>query len=136
MKSFSERIAALSPEQRSLFEANLRRGGIDPLTVQPIPRRTEDGPCLLAVDQERLWVIDQMEPGSHAYNVYTGIRLRGPLDAPVMERCLNEIVRRHEILRTTFATVGGRPVQVVHPRMRAGLPVVDLRAQTEASCKK
>ncbi|WP_437688559.1 amino acid adenylation domain-containing protein [Sorangium sp. So ce176] len=65
--------------------------------------------------QERLWFLAQLEPESASYNLATAVRLTGSLDVAVAERCLSEIVRRHEILRTTFAVVDGQPSQVVQP---------------------
>ena len=80
--------------------------------------------------QERLWFLDQLEPDNPAYNISTAFRLSGLLDVAVLEQSLNEIVRRHEVLCTTFATfatVDGRPVQVIAPDLNLTLPVEDLR---------
>jgi len=132
MSTVAERISALSPERRELFEAQLKKRGLDALQTVPIARRKEYNFCPLSIDQERLWVIDQMDPGSSAYNVYTAIRLKGPLQAGWMEQSLNEIIKRHEILRTTFATVEGHPAQVIAPELRITLPVIDLREVPEA----
>jgi amino acid adenylation domain-containing protein len=79
--------------------------------------------------QQRLWFLDQLKPGSGAYNVPTAARLEGPLDAAALERALNEVVARHESLRTTFVAEAGVPVQVVTPELRIPLPVDDLSAQ-------
>ncbi|HEY2728761.1 MAG TPA: amino acid adenylation domain-containing protein [Polyangia bacterium] len=76
--------------------------------------------------QQRLWFLDQLQPGSGAYNVPTAARLKGPIDAAVLERALNEVVARHESLRTTFASEAGVPVQVVAPALSIPLPVEDL----------
>jgi amino acid adenylation domain-containing protein len=78
--------------------------------------------------QQRLWFLDQLQPGSGAYNVPTAARLRGPLEPAVLERALNEVVARHESLRTTFASEAGVPVQVVTPALAIPLPVEDLSA--------
>src|SRR6266446_4518142 len=78
--------------------------------------------------QQRLWFLDQLQPGSGAYNVPTAARLQGPLDAAALERALNEVVARHESLRTTFASEAGVPVQVVTPALAVPLPVEDLSA--------
>jgi amino acid adenylation domain-containing protein len=78
--------------------------------------------------QQRLWFLDQLQPGSGAYNVPTAARLQGPLDAGALERALNEVVARHESLRTTFASEGGVPMQVVTPALSIPLPVEDLSA--------
>lgn len=77
--------------------------------------------------QQRLWFLDQFEPGSPFYNIPTAVRLIGQLDRQVLQRCLNEIVRRHEALRTTFTMMDGNPVQVIHPSQKISLPLIDLR---------
>ncbi|MCH8282830.1 MAG: hypothetical protein IIC96_19375, partial [Chloroflexi bacterium] len=82
--------------------------------------------------QQRLWFLDQLEPGSAAYNVPLAIRLSGSLNMIALEQSLNEIVRRHETLRTTFSTVDGQPVQVISPASTFNIPVVDLRHLTKA----
>ncbi|HEV2736909.1 MAG TPA: amino acid adenylation domain-containing protein, partial [Longimicrobiaceae bacterium] len=80
----------------------------------------------LSFPQQRLWLLDQVEPGSPAYNLPTALRARAPLDVPALERTLAEIVSRHESLRTRFALVDGEPAQLVGPPGRFVLPVVDL----------
>ncbi|HEU0298364.1 MAG TPA: amino acid adenylation domain-containing protein, partial [Longimicrobium sp.] len=93
-----------------------------------IPRADRDRPLPLSFAQERLWFIDQLEPGSAAYNVPLALELRGPLDTAALERALGEIVRRHEPLRTVFAVRDDRPVQVIHPFAGFPLSLVDLTA--------
>jgi len=102
-----------------------RRGemGSPVLPILPMPR-TGDLPLSFA--QQRLWFLDQLEPNSSVYNVPSGLRLKGPLDISALEQSLNEIVRRHEALRTTFSMVEGQPVQRISPSMRLALPVIDL----------
>ncbi|HVG17878.1 MAG TPA: condensation domain-containing protein [Blastocatellia bacterium] len=136
MKGLSERISALSPEQRALFEARLKKKGVDAgraiSRTEAICKRKQLNFCPLSHDQERLWAIDRNGPGNTAYNIYTASRLRGPLDAEVMSRAINEIVRRHEILRTTFAAVEGRPVMVIASELEISLPVDDLTPLPES----
>jgi acyl carrier protein len=91
----------------------------------PVPR---DGDLPLSFAQQRLWFFDQLEPGNSAYNMPAAVHLRGPLNVVVLEQSLNEIVKRHESLRTTFAIVDGRPVLVIAPSLTLTLPIVDLRA--------
>lgn len=76
--------------------------------IQALPRT---GEMPLSFAQERLWFLEHLEPGSPLYNMGTAFRLRGHLDVGALERSVAEIVRRHEVLRSTFATQGGRPVQ-------------------------
>jgi amino acid adenylation domain-containing protein len=97
--------------------------------ILPIPR---DGNLALSFAQQRLWFIDQLAPGNSAYNIPAAIRLRGPLNLAALEQSLNQIVKRHESLRTTFAIVDGRPVQVIAPALTIELPVIDLRKLPEA----
>ncbi|WP_394849971.1 amino acid adenylation domain-containing protein [Pendulispora brunnea] len=76
--------------------------------------------------QQRLWFLDQLQPGSAQYNVHQAMRLRGTLDRLALERALDEVVRRHESLRTTLALIGDEPAQVVAPPSHRALPYVDL----------
>jgi amino acid adenylation domain-containing protein len=84
--------------------------------VQPSipPRDTTSNPPL-SFAQQRLWFLEQLEPGSLAYNIPFAFRLNGPLDVAALQRALNEIVRRHEVLRTTFVLADEEPVQVIQP---------------------
>ncbi len=86
-------------------------------------------PCSFA--QQRLWFLDQFKPGDPAYNIPVALHLTGAVDAVVLERCLNEIVRRHESLRTTFTSEDGRPSQVIYPELALKLVERDLRDQLE-----
>jgi hypothetical protein len=81
--------------------------------------------------QERLWFLDQLEPGRPIYNVHFAFRLEGELDAQALERSLDEVVRRHESLRTTFQATETGTVQVVHPSGLHALSHVDLRSTGE-----
>jgi len=78
--------------------------------------------------QQRLWFLDQFEPDSPFYNIPTAVRIHGPLDIPALQDTIDEIVYRHESLRTTFDTKNGDPVQVIHPEMTCPLEIIDLRA--------
>ncbi len=96
----------------------------------PIPR---DGELPLSSGQQRLWFLDQLEPGSPVYNRATFLRLKGRLDRGALQYSLNEIVRRHEVVRTTFLSVDGRPRQVVRPPSNQALPALDLRELPQAN---
>src|SRR5437762_3091263 len=65
--------------------------------------------------QQRLWFLDQLAPGDPSYNMPSALRLRGRLDAGALGRALDEVVRRHEALRTVFPSVDGQPRQAVQP---------------------
>ena len=99
-------------------------------SIQPIPR---DGELPLSFAQQRLWFIDQLDPGNSVYNFPVAVRLKGLLNLVALEQSINEIVRRHEALRTTFSLVEGQPAQRIASRLTIDLPIVDLRklAETE-----
>jgi amino acid adenylation domain-containing protein len=94
----------------------------------PVPPEERGGDLPLSFAQQRLWLIDQLEPGSAAYNIPSAVRLTGELSRDLLERIFAEIVDRHEALRTTFASRDGRPVQVIAPRgsARPELEIADL----------
>jgi len=102
---------------------------IPSFTLKKVPTATNVHP--LSFGQQRLWFIDQLEPGNPAYNISFAIRLEGSLKVTLLERSLNEIVRRHEILRTTFSIVNGQPVQIIAPSLRLILSVVDYQELPE-----
>ena len=81
----------------------------------------------LSFSQQRLWFLHLLNPDSAAYNIALAFTLDGPLDVELLRRMFNEIFRRHESLRTSFATVEGEPVQIISPQVDFELPVVDLR---------
>jgi amino acid adenylation domain-containing protein len=86
----------------------------------------------LSYAQQRLWFLEELEPGNRAYILPKFLCLTGHLDVAAFEQSLNEIVRRHGALRTTFAAVDGRPFQVISPYQPLHLPVVDLAGLPEA----
>jgi surfactin family lipopeptide synthetase A len=92
-----------------------------------IPRRLDDGPSPLSSSQERLFLLDRIMPGLPAYNVPTLVRVPTTLDAELVQTALDEIVARHEILRTRIRLVDGAPVQEVGEPAQAQLTVADLR---------
>ncbi|NRD66602.1 LLM class flavin-dependent oxidoreductase, partial [Corallococcus exiguus] len=99
------------------------------LPLVPLPRDGSELP--LSFVQERVWRLEQHLPGLSAYNLPFVLRLEGDLDADVMERGIQEVVQRHEALRTTYDTVDGRPVQRFHAHMRVPLTRVELRGPME-----
>src|SRR5689334_2278187 len=128
MSDLTRRIAALSPQQRAAFERRLKQRGINPPALPIIPKRPDSAAIPLSFGQQRLWFLDQLEPGNPSYNFTGAVRLTGSLDIGALAASLNEIVRRHEALRTTFAAVEGRPYQVISPSLHLPLPLVDLCA--------
>jgi len=123
----SERLANLSPTKRALLELRLKEKGTTVPVGQTIPRRSAGGPAPLSFAQERLWFLNQLEPESSAYNESNVTRLSGSLDMPALKKTLNQIIVRHEVLRTTIAVVDGAPQQRMAPSRPIDLPVIDLR---------
>jgi amino acid adenylation domain-containing protein len=118
-------VAGLAEHVEALRAEGRRR------RAPPVTRAPRDGDLPLSFAQERLWFLDRLEPGQPSYNVVTGTRLLGPLDAAAMGRAIAEIVRRHEALRTTFALKDGAPVQIVHEDGGVRLDVRDLSGVPE-----
>jgi alpha-ketoglutarate-dependent taurine dioxygenase len=116
----------LFTEKAQLIDLLLKKKGITAPRPQAIPRRDVSRPCPLSYAQQRLWFFDQLEPGNSSYNISANLRLGGPLSFSAMERSVNEIVQRHESLRTTFAEVEGQPVQTVAQPTAVQLPLRDL----------
>jgi amino acid adenylation domain-containing protein len=121
---------------RSIFEAQTltelaasvvaaRRAG-QRLLLPPIEPGQRDQPLPLSFAQQRLWFFDRLEPGNPFYNIPVALRLSGQLDTCALVESLNEVVRRHEALRTIFSVVDGEAVQVIRPSIRLDVPVLDL----------
>ena len=117
VKELADRLPVADPKQTK--------------AVPPIERFSRNAPLPLSFNQQRLLFLDRLQPGNPAYNIPIAVRFRGALQAIALEQSLNEIIRRHEILRTTFTTLNGRPVQVIAPELSLKLPLVDLQALPE-----
>ena len=131
------RLSALAPAQRALLERTLeqqRRRAAQQAAAAArqeapprIPRRPPGSIVPLSLDQERLWFIQQLDRLSPVYNIYGANRFRGPIDARLLTAALNLLVARHEVLRTTFPAIDGRPVQQIADELRVTIPLIDLR---------
>ncbi|HEX6367446.1 MAG TPA: amino acid adenylation domain-containing protein [Longimicrobium sp.] len=120
MREILTQIAGLSPQERRALLSELLAAGA-PAAPSP-PRHAP-----LSFGQQRLWFLNRLQPGSPLYNIPVALRL-GPTDPAVLGRVLDELVRRHESLRTTFAMVDGQPVQVIAPDAGVELALEDLSA--------
>ncbi len=109
---------ALKIEEQSLREPELQAP-----PIQPVPR---SAPLPLSFAQQRLWFLDRLAPGSANYNTPSAFRLKGTLNIDVLKQSIEEIVRRHEVLRTTFDEQDGDPVQIIHENVAVDLPITDL----------
>lgn len=97
-----------------------------------INRAPRDGPLALSFAQNRLWIIHQFDPGSPSNILADATRVEGALDLGAVQKTINEIIRRHESLRTTFPAVDGVPTQVIAPAEEISLPFVDLSQLPES----
>src|SRR4051794_21716530 len=119
MSTVPESVSGLSVEEKRALVARLSSNG----------RRV--APASFA--QERLWFLEQLAPGTPYYNIATAMRVAMPVDPRVLERSINAIVARHDVLRTSFPAVEGRPVQAVAPALHVPLVVHDLRSLAVAA---
>ena len=129
-----ERLASLLQERKTeiieFFRAAKKNSDSALPPICPIARNGSYLP--LSYAQERLWFLDQFQPGNEAYNVPGAVRIRGGLNVGALEQALSEIVRRHEVLRTTFEAREGQPVQVIHAAAPLKLEVLDLQAEVQS----
>ncbi|AGA31109.1 hybrid non-ribosomal peptide synthetase/type I polyketide synthase [Singulisphaera acidiphila] len=114
-------VATLAQRLDELQQAS--RGTSAP-PLRPAPR--DQGPLPASFAQQRLWFLDQLEPGSPLYNIPLAIQIDGPLDSIALQSALDEVVRRHESLRTHFLAKDGRPIPVFAPDLTVALPTTDL----------
>lgn len=115
--------AAQGMERASAQETDTSAAGLLP---PPIQRRAPGAVIPLSFSQQRLWFLCQLDSGNQAYSLPAVLRLRGNLQVDVLSRALDEIVRRHEVLRTGFIEIDGEPVQVISPNNYVGVEQIDL----------
>ncbi len=96
--------------------------------LEKLLRERKDRSSPLSSAQKRLWFLDQLHPGSPAYNVPTVLRLRGSIDPELFRKALEKVVERHRTLRTNFESGEDHPIQKVNPRIAVELPIIDLRS--------
>ncbi|UCH96115.1 MAG: amino acid adenylation domain-containing protein, partial [Candidatus Aminicenantes bacterium] len=113
--------------KQKLFEELLKKKGIHVPQGAVLARRSDPGPYKLSFAQRRIWFLQQFDRESAAYNDPTALRVTGPLNIPVLERTLNEIIRRHQVLRMIFPAQKGQPVQVPHKNDRISISVTELQ---------
>jgi amino acid adenylation domain-containing protein len=126
--SLTARFTNLSPAKRALFELRLKEKSLESLVTSSTPRRVASDSAPLSFAQQRLWFLNQLEPERPAYNESHAVRLSGSLDRDAFKMALNQVVLRHEVLRTTIVTVDGSPCQLVVSNRDVDLPVIDLHA--------
>jgi len=117
--------SSATERKRALIQGSLDKRGIGP-GIHRIPKADRSGPLPLSFAQQRLWFLDQLEPTNSSYNMPSALRFGGDLDVAALERTIDEVIRRHEALRTHFEVLDGQPIQVIEPPRAFTLPVSDL----------
>jgi amino acid adenylation domain-containing protein len=131
MDQLEKRIDELSPAKRALLELRLRQSRARLPRLSTIPLREDRAFAPLSFAQQRLWFLDQLEPQNALYNVPRAIELKGKLDLSALQQALDELARRHEVLRTHFSDIDGEVRQVVSKETRLTLNVSDLTTLPE-----
>ena len=126
MNDIIQDISKLSPEKKKLLELLLKEQNVDLAESKIIPASRETNRFPLSYAQQRMWFLEQLEPGTPLYNNPAAVMLTGQLDIAAMQKTLDEMSRRHEVLRTTFASEKGKPVQIIHPELKLNLEQLDL----------
>lgn len=131
-ETIAQQLAGLSPAKRALLELRLMRKRTPGAAKRVISRRADGEPAPLSYNQQGLWVLDQLMPGTSLYHTPMAVRLTGALDVDALRNALNSIVARHDALRTSFMTLDGTPSQVVAAVVTLELPLSDLSSELEA----
>src|SRR5262249_11357631 len=126
MSDIAKQITELSLEKRQLLERYLKTAGLNLARAVILPLSRETNRFPLSFAQRRLWFLDQLEPNTAVYNIPDMHQFTGPLSLAAVERSMNVIVQRHEILRTAFHTIDGEPMQVISEAQPRQLEVIDL----------
>ena len=116
----------LSPTKRKLLELRLKQRSRPSQEERIIPRRGSSDPTPLSFGQLRQWFLQQLEPDNPVYNKAEVLKLAGPLDRHALQSALDDLVARHEVLRTSYTTIDWEPVQVVNEARPVDLPWIDL----------
>lgn len=101
----------------------------------PIVSRPGETEAPLSFAQQRIWLLDQLEPTPWTYNITIARRLHGPLQLDPLQRALDGLLDRHEALRTTYPVIDGRPVQHIGPPVPFPLTIVDLTESDDAEAE-
>src|SRR5690348_6461078 len=118
-----QKRARLSPAQKALLQKRLLGSSEQEIRSTAIPPRAAQSKTILSFSQQRLWFLDQLVPGNPFYTIPLLIHLHGPLNIALLQRCLHELVQRHETLRTNFVMQDEIPIQVITPSRSIPLPL-------------
>ncbi|BAU65712.1 amino acid adenylation domain-containing protein [Stanieria sp. NIES-3757] len=136
MSNISERIAALSPEQKALLERRLHQRKLNNLKFQAeIKPQKKSDEVILSYAQERLWLLDQLQPELPLYNEINLFKLTGSLALSLLEKSFNQVLQRHQVLRSKFITKDGKPVAQIVPLQWVTLSVVEIEEQSNPEAR-
>jgi amino acid adenylation domain-containing protein/non-ribosomal peptide synthase protein (TIGR01720 family) len=124
MTDLAKTLAKLSPEKRKLLELKLKQKGAK---FNSFP---------LSFAQQRMWFLDQMEPGSPVYNIPVAWKISGDFDIAIFKKTLDAIITRHEILRTNFVTIAGKGMQVISQKSQISIETLEISSATAAGKEK
>src|SRR5215217_2766269 len=124
----NRQIVNLTPEKLELLKAILEKKGLKLSGPKSVAPGTPPDSYPLSFAQQRLWFLDQLEPGNPFYNLFVAFRLTGKLDMRALQLSLNEIVERHETLRTNFVVSNGQPRQVISENRDLTINVANITA--------
>lgn len=132
MSTLLQTVADLSPVQRAILEQRLKQKRASVARARITRQSRDENSFVLSFAQQRLWFLHRLAPESNAYNIPNALHASGPLNLDALAQSINEIRRRHEVLRTTFAVRDGQPVQIIRPATGEKLPLTDLSVVPEA----
>ncbi|HJQ69041.1 MAG TPA: condensation domain-containing protein, partial [Blastocatellia bacterium] len=132
MSVSSNRNPHFSSKKRAAFEALLRKEGLSKPDFRAIAPRADSAPPPLSPAQQGLWFINELDPGNLSYTDSFAFRLIGQIDIKALSQSINEVIRRHESLRTAFRVIDGMPVQIINPSLSLPVSVIDLTGLPES----
>src|SRR5438046_5352854 len=122
----AKQLPALSPAKRSLLELRLmRKNRRQSARNMTIPRQPNRQSAPLSYNEQGLWVLNQLMPGTSLYHTPMAVRLTGNLDVAALKSALDMVIARHDALRTTFSIVEGSPKQVVAKSLALNIPIIN-----------
>jgi amino acid adenylation domain-containing protein len=126
IKELLKNYHTFSKEKKKLFEAMLKEKGIEITDYVILPQKREGNPIPASFAQRRLWFLEQFEPGSPLYIIPIAVKVKGKLNESLLEKTINTIVERHEVLRTSFKSIDGEVFQVIYNEAQIKIKQIDL----------
>src|SRR5262249_54826060 len=123
----------LSPKKRALIENLIRGEGLEPSVSQTIAAGGAREWSAPSFAQKSLWFINELEPNNPVYNIYFSLRLRGQVNVATLQQCIDEIINRHDALRTTFKVIDGEPAQIITSSLRLKFQIVNLSEMPQSA---